>query len=287
MKDAVLIVAIIGALVGVGFLIGRALGKPAPVSLLIGGALFCPPVALGLFLGGKVSGNGASPRSSDPLRPLPAGMIRTTFQAPASGETTSMQWAYLIGGPVVGGALGGVLGGMLGLLIGALLIVVSVKTSAQQVVRMTLETDGQTLWGYNDRIPDVQRKGVCKLFALPLDQVGACESGKAYDLFGSNQWFGSLRVLGEHPVADTPRRALEKQMRAETTAIFLRCRSGLVPIYAGHVVTSLIFEMTTGINEFLADARALHSASPVGAAASGNPSSAAPSPAAAPSGFDL
>lgn len=223
-------------------------------------------------------------------------MISTQIPMRAAQGQTSGGHCLLLGGlPAASGLVGmvggtlldfpgsGVLGllafGTLGLIVAALVIVAKGKQNPQQIIT-TLESDGKTIWGYNERRPDVERKGRIELFSLPLDAVGGCESGKADDVFsvnserwlGQNLTIGAQTVLQSLPVGNSGTREYYKSALKRTAAIYLRTSSNLIPIYADILSAAEVFAFVAKVNNFLDESRALRA----GSASAG-----------APAGFDL
>lgn len=178
---------------------------------------------------------------------------------------------YVIGGPL------GILGLMLGLLSPAIWIFGRAHFSPKQSIETLLKSDGVTVWGYNRRLPSPAQTH--ELFALPLDQITVCESGRAMEVFGTDFQLGAYKAVPYSMVGNQNTLAQRERIASQTSAIFLKGQYGLTPIFAENIATSLLYELVGKVNRFLDDARALNHAAPCPASVS--------SSAPRADGFDL
>lgn len=143
----------------------------------------------------------------------------------------------------------------------------------KQSIETLLKSDGVTVWGYNRRLP--QPAQPFELFALPLDEVAACEAGRAMELFGTDFQLGAYKAVPYSMVGNQNALAQRKEIAQGSTAIFLRGKYGLTPVFAENIASALSFQLVGQISRFLDDARAikappaLTSATPAAPAADG------------------
>jgi hypothetical protein len=204
-------------------------------------------------------------------------------------------WAIICGAagglippPTVAPAIAVISALLIGPLIGCMIEVWRYYRLPAQFIKTTLESDGVKIWAFNERQPDVERKGRCQLFAGHLNQIAACESGNAFELFGSDYALGAFKILPTF-VGIVPARlgskidAAQSEGRRSVVAIFLRGSPSLSLLFAANITKALAFDLVGQVNSFLDDARALRAAPPVSAP----PTSGVSTSASGGFGFDL